>query len=64
MLLLIVGVVLFPAGYMIWNATRDISAFGVDRGSAGLDNFERVAALAALPRVLLNSVVWVVGVVR
>ena len=63
MLLLIVGVVLFPAGYMIWNATRDISAFGVDRGSAGLENFERVAALAALPRVLLNSAVWVVGVV-
>ena len=62
-LVLIVGVVLFPAGYMIWNATRDISAFGVDRGSAGLANFERVAQLAALPRVLLNSAVWVVGVV-
>ena len=55
-LVLIVGVVLFPAGYMIFNATRDISPFGVDRGSAGLENF-------ALPRVLLNSAVWVVGVV-
>jgi multiple sugar transport system permease protein len=62
-LVLIVGVVLFPAGYMIFNATRDISPFGVDRGSAGLENFARVAALDALPRVLLNSAVWVVGVV-
>ena len=62
-LVLIVGVVLFPAGYMIFNATRDISPFGVDRGSAGLENFARVAALDALPRVLLNSAIWVVGVV-
>jgi hypothetical protein len=62
-LVLIVGVVLFPAGYMVWNATRDISTSGVDRGGAGLENFERVAALAALPRVLLNSAVWVIGVV-
>ena len=62
-LVLIVAVVLFPAGYMMWNATRDISAFGVDRGGAGLENFERIATLTALPRVLLNSAVWVVGVV-
>jgi multiple sugar transport system permease protein len=62
-LVLIVGVVLFPAGYMVWNATRNISTSGVDRGGAGLENFERVAALAALPRVLLNSAVWVIGVV-
>ena len=62
-LLLIGGVVLFPAGYMVWNSTRDISAFGVDRGGVGTENFERVAALTALPRVLLNTGVWVVGVV-
>lgn len=62
-LVLIAGVVVFPAGYMVWNAFRDISEFGTDRGGAGLENFDRVAALTALPRVLLNTVVWVVGVV-
>jgi multiple sugar transport system permease protein len=62
-LVLIAGVVVFPAGYMVWNSFRDISEFGTDRGSAGLENYERVAALAALPRVLANTVVWVAGVV-
>lgn len=62
-LLLIAGVVLFPAGYMLWNSTRDISAFGVDRGGAGPENFARVFGLDALPRVLVNTVLWVVGVV-
>lgn len=62
-LLLIVGVVFFPAGYMIWTSFRDVSEFGVDRGSAGLGNYESLLALAALPRVLVNTVAWVVGVV-
>jgi len=62
-LVLIAGVVLFPAGYMLWNSLRDISEFGVDRGPAGLENYQRLAELAALPRVLLNTAVWVVGVV-
>jgi len=62
-LVLVAGVVVFPAGYMVWTSTRAISPFGVDRGGAGADNFRHVAALAGLPRVLLNTGVWVVGVV-
>ncbi len=62
-LLLITGVVLFPAGYMLWTSTRDLSEFGTDRGPAGLDNYDRVLGLDILPRVLTNTVVWVVGVV-
>jgi multiple sugar transport system permease protein len=62
-LALIALIVLFPAGVMIVNSTRDISQSGVDRGSAGLDNYADVFAMEALPRVLLNTVVWVVVVV-
>ncbi|MDF9875440.1 carbohydrate ABC transporter permease [Cellulosimicrobium cellulans] len=60
---LIALIVLFPAGVMIFNSTRDISQSGVDRGSAGLENYADVFAIDALPRVLLNTVVWVVVVV-
>jgi multiple sugar transport system permease protein len=62
-LLLIVGVVFFPAGYMIWTSFRDVSEFGVDRGAAGLGNYESLLGIAALPRVLVNTVAWVTGVV-
>ncbi|NDO88116.1 carbohydrate ABC transporter permease [Cellulosimicrobium composti] len=62
-LALIALIVLFPAGVMIFNSTRDISQSGVDRGSAGLENYADVFAIDALPRVLLNTVVWVVVVV-
>jgi len=62
-LLLIVGVVFFPAGYMIWTSFQDVSEFGVDRGAAGLGNYESLLGLAALPRVLVNTVAWVAGVV-
>lgn len=62
-LLLIVAVVFFPAGYMAWTSFRDVSEFGVDRGPGGFENFERLLAFDALPRVLANTVVWVVGVV-
>jgi len=60
---LIVAVVLFPAGYMIYNSTREISVAGVDQGPAGTANFEAVFSFAALPRVLMNTVVWTGGVV-
>lgn len=62
-LLLIVAIVLFPAGYMVWTSLRDLSEFGVDRGPAGLENYQRLLEFEALPRVLVNTVVWVVGVV-
>jgi multiple sugar transport system permease protein len=62
-LLLIVAVVFFPAGYMAWTSFRDVSEFGVDRGPGGVENFQRLLEFDALPRVLANTVVWVVGVV-
>lgn len=62
-LVLITTIVVFPAGYMAWTSTRELSQFGVDRGSAGLDNYTRLLAFDPLPRVLLNTLVWVVGVV-
>jgi multiple sugar transport system permease protein len=62
-LLLMVTIVFFPAGYMVWTSFRDISEFGVDRGPAGLENFQTLLEFEALPRVLVNTVLWVVGVV-
>lgn len=62
-LVLITTIVVFPAGYMAWTSTRELSQFGVDRGSAGFDNYTRLLAFDPLPRVLLNTLVWVVGVV-
>jgi multiple sugar transport system permease protein len=60
---LIGGVVLFPAGYMVYTSFRRISEFGVDTGPAGLGNFVAVFGRAELPRVLANTAVWVAGVV-
>ncbi|HET7328148.1 MAG TPA: sugar ABC transporter permease [Nocardioidaceae bacterium] len=62
-LVLIFSVVLFPAGYMVWTSTRDLSAYGTDRGAAGFANYQRLLDFDALPRVLTNTVAWVVGVV-
>ena len=62
-LILIGGVVVFPIGFMIYTSFRDLSRFGKDRGWAGLDNYERVFGLDELPRVMSNTVIWVVGVV-
>jgi multiple sugar transport system permease protein len=62
-LLLIVAIVLFPAGFMAWTSTREMSTVGVDQGSAGLGNFTALLDFPGLRRVLLNTVIWVVGVV-
>ena len=62
-LLLIGAIVLFPAGYMVWTSTREFSQYGVDRGPAGWENYRRLLDLQSLDRILLNTVVWVVGVV-
>jgi multiple sugar transport system permease protein len=62
-LALVVGVVFFPAAYMLWTSFRDLSEFGVDRGPAGVENYQRLLEFDALPRVLVNTVVWVAAVV-
>ncbi|WP_029144765.1 carbohydrate ABC transporter permease [Microbacterium luticocti] len=62
-LILIFGIVLFPAGYMVYNSTRKISVAGVDHGSVGFANYLAVLARPELPGILLNSLVWVAAVV-
>ncbi|MHA7179450.1 carbohydrate ABC transporter permease [Arthrobacter sp. MDB2-24] len=62
-LILIFGVVLFPAAYMIYNSTRRISQAGTNIEGVGFANFSRVLADPNLPRILLNTLVWVVVVV-
>ena len=62
-LILIFGVVLFPAGYMIFNSTRKISVAGVDHGSVGFQNYITVLSRPELPPILLNTLLWVASVV-
>jgi len=62
-LILIFGVVLFPAGYMIFNSTRKISVAGVDHGSVGFQNYLTVLSRPELPSILLNTLLWVASVV-
>jgi len=61
--LLIFGVVLFPAGYLVYDSTRTIGLAGVDQGSAGLGNYRQLWAGYELTHVLINSAIWVVVVV-
>lgn len=61
--LLIALIVLFPAGLLFWNSTRDISRSGIDKGGVGFDNFAFLFANPSLPGVLLRTVIWVVVVV-
>ncbi len=62
-LVLIAAIVAFPACYMVWTSTRDLSAYGQDRGSAGLANYRTLFGISELGSVLVHTVVWVVGVV-
>ncbi|MCL1840779.1 MAG: sugar ABC transporter permease [Propionibacteriaceae bacterium] len=62
-LVLIIAVVLFPAGLMIYTSTRRISQSGVDRGGVGLANYATIFGLSDLPGVLLRTLIWVVVVV-
>ncbi|MCL1897945.1 MAG: sugar ABC transporter permease [Micrococcales bacterium] len=62
-IILIFGVVVFPAGFMIYNSTRVISKAGLDKGSAGLDNYHTLFGLPALWGVLLRTLIWVTVVV-
>ncbi|WP_217176935.1 carbohydrate ABC transporter permease [Streptomyces sp. AC495_CC817] len=62
-LVLIIGVVLFPAGVMFFNSTRDISLSGLDKGSVGFDNFVTVFTFTEFWPIFLRTIVWVVTVV-
>ncbi|WP_063014766.1 carbohydrate ABC transporter permease [Nocardia kruczakiae] len=62
-IILIAAVVAFPAGYMMWTSTRDLSPYGRDRGFAGTANFRRLFGIEELGSVLGHTVVWVVAVV-
>ncbi len=62
-LLLIFGVVLFPAGVMFYNSTRDISQSGVDKGPAGFDNYMTVFSFSEFWPIFGRTIVWVVAVV-
>lgn len=63
--ILIAGVVLYPAYLMIYNAFRKYSKYGFDQGAAGWDNFKLALTFPGVPigRILINTVVWVVVVV-
>ena len=67
-LILIAGVVIYPTVLMGWTAFRKYSSYGVELGPAGWNNFIGPAGALTfptvpLPRILLNTVVWVVVVV-
>ena len=62
-LILIFGVVLFPAVVMFFNSTRDISISGVDKGSVGLDNYVEVFTFPYFWPIFVRTIVWVVVVV-
>ena len=61
--LLIFAVVLFPAGFMFFNSTRDISISGLDKGSVGFDNYVEVFSFPYFWPIFLRTIVWVVAVV-
>jgi multiple sugar transport system permease protein len=61
--LLILGVVIYPAVALVRAALSRYSITGLRRGSAGTDNFSNVLAHPALGTVLANTAIWVVAVV-
>jgi multiple sugar transport system permease protein len=62
-LVLIFGVVLFPAVVMFYNSTRDISQSGIDRGPAGFDNYQALLDFDPIWGVLARTLIWVVAIV-
>jgi len=62
-LLLIFGVVLWPALEMLRTSVSDISMSGISRGFAGLDNFAKLFANPELWPILLRTITWVIVVV-
>ncbi|MEO6309475.1 MAG: sugar ABC transporter permease [Leifsonia sp.] len=62
-LLLIFGVVLFPAIVMFYNSTRDISISGIDKGPVGFANYATLLAFEPLGGIMVRTFIWVVAVV-
>ena len=62
-LLLIIGVVLWPAFEMIRTSLMQISISGLAQGFTGLDNFERLFADPDLTGIMMRTLVWVLVVV-
>lgn len=62
-LLLIVGVVLWPAVEMLRTSVLDVSISGLSKGFAGLGNFEALFANPELPAIFMRTLLWVVVVV-
>lgn len=62
-LILIFGVVFFPAGVMFFNSTRRIDIAGIDKGSVGFDNYVEVFTFPSFWPIFLRTIVWVVVVV-
>lgn len=62
-LVLIIGVVLFPAGVMFFNSTREITRGGVDKGEVGLANYQTVLENPNFLPILGRTFIWVIAVV-
>lgn len=62
-LVLIFGVVLWPAFEMFRTSFLDIGLSGAIKGFAGIENFENLLANPALWGVIVRTVIWVVLVV-
>ena len=64
-LILIIGVVLYPAGYMIYTSFRKITKVGTDTGAAGWNNFKLALTFPGvnITHVFINTFVWVIVVV-
>jgi multiple sugar transport system permease protein len=62
-LLLIAGVVIFPAIMLVQASLSRYSITGLRLGDAGLSNFSKVLQHPALLGVVVNTVIWVVVVV-
>src|ERR1700712_1042248 len=64
-LILIIGIVLYPAGYMIYTSFRKVSRVGYDSGPAGWANYHLALTFPGvdISHVFLNTFVWVVVVV-
>jgi len=62
-LLLIFGVVLWPAVEMLRTSVLDISMSGLARGFVGLANYQTLFANPELPSIIIRTLVWVVVVV-
>ncbi len=64
-LLLIIGVVLYPAGYMVYTSFRKVNKVGYDSGAAGWANYHLALNFPGVDigHVFVNTLVWVLGVV-